>query len=73
MGMSLRKSLSFFSYDLVVDLGTANTLVYTPEGGVVVNAPSPAALNKKTRKIEAIGGETKEQSPAANRRCDSDV
>jgi rod shape-determining protein MreB len=58
--MNLRKLFSFFSSDLGIDLGTANTLVYERGRGVVVNEPSLVALNKKTRKIEAIGREAKE-------------
>jgi rod shape-determining protein MreB len=58
--MYLRKLFSFFSSDLGVDLGTANTLVYVRGRGVVVNEPSLVALNKKTRKVEAFGREAKE-------------
>jgi rod shape-determining protein MreB len=58
--MNLRKLFSFYSGDLGVDLGTSNTLVYARGRGVVVNEPSLVALNKKTRKIEAIGSEAKE-------------
>lgn len=58
--MNLRKLFSFYSSDLGVDLGTANTLIYARGHGVVVNEPSLVALNNKTRKIEAIGREAKE-------------
>jgi rod shape-determining protein MreB len=58
--MNLRKLFSFFSSDIGVDLGTANTLVYARGRGIVVNEPSLVALNKKSRKIEAIGREAKE-------------
>ena len=58
--MNLRKLFGFFSSDLGVDLGTANTLVYARGRGVVVNEPSLVALDKKTRKIVAIGREAKE-------------
>jgi rod shape-determining protein MreB and related proteins len=58
--MNLRKLSSFFSGDPGVDLGTANTLVYACGRGIVVNGPSLVALNKKTRKVEAIGREAKE-------------
>lgn len=58
--MDLRKLYSFFSSDLGVDLGTANTLVYARGRGVVINEPSLVALNKKTRKVEATGREAEE-------------
>jgi rod shape-determining protein MreB len=58
--MNLRKLFGFFSSDLGIDLGTANTLVYARGRGIVVNEPSLVALNKKSRKIEAIGWEAKE-------------
>lgn len=58
--MNLRKLFNFYSGDLGVDLGTANTLVYSRGRGIVVNEPSLVALNKKTRKVVAIGREAKE-------------
>ncbi len=58
--MDLRKLFSFFSGDLGVDLGTANTLVYARGRGIVVNEPCLVAINKKTRRVEAIGREAKE-------------
>lgn len=58
--MNLRNLFGFFSSDLGVDLGTANTLVYARGRGILVNEPSLVALNKKTGKIAAIGSEAKE-------------
>jgi actin-like ATPase involved in cell morphogenesis len=58
--MNLRKLFSFFSGDLGVDLGTANTLVYARGRGIIVNEPSLVAFNKKTRKVMAVGREAKE-------------
>jgi len=58
--MNLRKLSSFYSSDLGIDLGTANTLIYARRRGVVVNEPSLVALNKRTRRIEAVGSEAKE-------------
>jgi rod shape-determining protein MreB len=46
---------NFFSKDVGVDLGTANTLVYMRGKGIVINQPSMAAVNLKTGKIFAIG------------------
>lgn len=51
--------LGYFSLDLGVDLGTANTLVYVAGKGVVIREPSIVAQHKKTKKIIAIGAEAK--------------
>lgn len=50
----------FFSDDLAIDLGTANTLVYSRNGGIVVREPSVVVINKLTNRIEAVGNEAKE-------------
>jgi len=52
-----RALLSLFSADLAVDVGTANTLVYTREEGGVLREPSVVALNTSTRRVEAVGQE----------------
>jgi rod shape-determining protein MreB len=49
---------SFFK-DVGIDLGTANTLVYLKNKGLVVNEPSVAAINIKTNAIVAVGDEAK--------------
>ncbi len=46
--------------DLAIDLGTANTLVYTPEKGIVIDEPSVVAINTKTEQILAVGYEAKQ-------------
>ncbi|MBI3935144.1 MAG: rod shape-determining protein, partial [Acidobacteria bacterium] len=51
---------SFFSRDLAIDLGTANTLVFSKGNGIVVNEPSIVAINKLTNEVEAVGKEAKE-------------
>ena len=51
--------LRYFSKDLAIDLGTANTLVFTRQGGIVVREPSVVVVNKLTNKIEAVGNEAK--------------
>jgi rod shape-determining protein MreB len=51
---------SFFSRDLAIDLGTANTLVFAKGNGIVVNEPSIVAINKLTNEVEAVGKEAKE-------------
>jgi len=52
--------LRYFSDDLAIDLGTANTLVFSRTGGIVVREPSVVVINKITNKIEAVGNEAKE-------------
>jgi len=49
-----------FSKDMGIDLGTANTLVYLKEKGIVVNEPSVVAVNKLTKEILAVGNEAKD-------------
>jgi rod shape-determining protein MreB len=51
---------SFFSNDIAIDLGTANTLVYVRGKGVVVNEPSVVALRKDDQVVVAYGKEAKE-------------
>jgi rod shape-determining protein MreB len=58
--MNARSLFSLFSNDLAIDLGTANTLVYMKNKGIVVNEPSIVAINKNTGEIEAVGREAKE-------------
>lgn len=48
-----------FSNDIGIDLGTANTLVYIPGKGVVINEPSVVAVNQKTGRVVAVGNEAK--------------
>lgn len=50
---------TMFSCDIGIDLGTANTLVYMPGKGVVLNEPSVVALNQKTGQVVAVGSEAK--------------
>ncbi len=52
--------LGFFSLYIGVDLGTANTLVNVRGKGIVINEPSVVAIDKKTKKVLAIGSEAKE-------------
>lgn len=55
----LDKFFSYFSHDIGIDLGTANTLVYVRGKGIVINEPSVVAVNQKTGQILAIGTEAK--------------
>ena len=58
--MPLLSLLRYFSNDLAIDLGTANTLVYARNKGIVVREPSIVAINKLTNRVEAVGAEAKE-------------
>ncbi|HHW30299.1 MAG TPA: rod shape-determining protein [Clostridiaceae bacterium] len=51
--------MSFFSKDIGIDLGTANTLVHVKGKGVVIREPSVVAIHKNTGKILAVGDEAK--------------
>ena len=41
--------------DIGIDLGTANTLVYVKNKGIVINEPSVVAINKDTGEVVAVG------------------
>ena len=61
--MILKRILGWFSSDLAIDLGTANTLVYARGKGIVVSEPSVVAVVKDARgpdKVKAVGEEAKE-------------
>ena len=49
-----------FSNDLAIDLGTANTLVYVEDQGIVLREPSVVAINTQTNEVQAVGAEAKE-------------
>lgn len=55
------KVLGMFSLDMAIDLGTANTLVYVPGRGIVLNEPSVVAVSKEgsSSKVLAVGAEAK--------------
>ncbi|MFQ5693499.1 MAG: rod shape-determining protein MreB, partial [Nitrospinota bacterium] len=57
--MFLNTVYSFLSNDLAVDLGTANTLVYMRDKGVVLREPSVVAIHKDTQQVLAVGSEAK--------------
>jgi rod shape-determining protein MreB len=52
--------MGFFTPKLGIDLGTANTLVYLPGKGVVLNEPSVVAISEQDNKILAVGNEAKQ-------------
>lgn len=51
----VRNFFGRFAKSIGVDLGTANTLIYVPERGIVVNEPSIVAINTRTDQIIAVG------------------
>ncbi|HZE86630.1 MAG TPA: rod shape-determining protein [Methylomirabilota bacterium] len=55
----INKFFSLFSYDIGIDLGTANTLVFVKGKGIAIREPSIVARHKKTKQIIAIGTEAK--------------
>lgn len=54
-----KKLKSLLSVDMAIDLGTANSLVYVKDRGIIINEPSVVAVNNKTGQILAIGEEAK--------------
>jgi len=49
----------YFIKDIGIDLGTANSLIYVKNKGIILNQPSLAAINNKTNQVLAIGEEAK--------------
>lgn len=52
--------MGFFVRKLGIDLGTANTLVFIPGNGIVLNEPSVVAVNQQDNRIMAVGIEAKQ-------------
>jgi rod shape-determining protein MreB and related proteins len=56
--------LKFFSADMAIDLGTANTLIYVKGRGIVLNEPSVVAVAENRllgrKEILAVGAEAKQ-------------
>lgn len=52
--------MSFWSKKIGIDLGTANTLVFLPGKGIVLNEPSVVAVSEHNKRILAVGIEAKE-------------
>ncbi|MBT7272208.1 MAG: rod shape-determining protein [Nitrospina sp.] len=50
----------FFSSDLAIDLGTANTLIFVEGKGIVLREPSVVAINTQTSEVQAVGSDAKE-------------
>jgi rod shape-determining protein MreB len=58
--MFINSIMGWFSNDMAIDLGTANTLVYVKGKGIVCNEPSVVAISSKTGKVLAVGSEAKQ-------------
>lgn len=54
------KVIPLISNDIGIDLGTANTLVYVPGKGVILNEPSVVAINQKTGTVVAVGDQARQ-------------
>lgn len=56
------KLFGFMSADMAIDLGTANTLVYVRDQGIVLNEPSVVAISMHAGKkqVLAVGNEAKQ-------------
>lgn len=57
--MFFNNILGWFSNDLAIDLGTANTLVFVKGKGIVCDEPSVVVIRKDTKKTIAVGTEAK--------------
>ena len=49
-----------FNHKICIDLGTANTLVFLPHKGVVINEPSVVAVAQENNQVLAVGNEARE-------------
>ncbi len=57
MANIFKKIAGLFSYDVGIDLGTANTLIYVKDQGIVLREPSVVAM--KGDEVKAVGEEAK--------------
>jgi len=55
-----RRIASLFSNDVAIDLGTANTVVFVPKRGIVLDEPSVVAVKANTTRVLAAGKQAKE-------------
>ncbi len=55
----INRFLGLFSSDIGIDLGTANTLVYVKDRGIVLREPSVVAVQQGTKHVLAVGDEAK--------------
>ena len=59
------KLKSLFSMDIGIDLGTANSLVYVKDRGIVLREPSVVAIQAGTKRVIAVGDEAKRMTGVA--------
>src|SRR5881227_578054 len=59
LGNPFNSVMGMFSRDISIDLGTANTLVLVRGKGIVINEPSVVAIDKKSKRVLAIGADAK--------------
>lgn len=52
--------MGFFSKDVAIDLGTANTIIYVKGKGIVIREPSVVAIDRYTGKVVAVGNAANE-------------
>ena len=57
--MFFKKFTSFFTNDIGIDLGTANSLVFVRDVGIVLNEPSVVAVHAESNKAQAVGVDAK--------------
>ena len=57
----LGRILKFASYDMAIDLGTANTIVHVPSRGIILNEPSVVAIEtiNGVQRVKAVGDDAK--------------
>ncbi len=60
--MFFKRFLGLFSTDLAIDLGTANTLIYAPNRGIVLDEPTVVALRNQgySKIVAAVGNDAKQ-------------
>ncbi|MBI4128775.1 MAG: rod shape-determining protein, partial [Parcubacteria group bacterium] len=47
--------MSFWTKKIGIDLGTANTLVYVPKRGIIINEPTVVAVSLEENEVLAVG------------------
>ena len=57
----ISRILKFASYDMAIDLGTANTIVHVPSRGIILNEPSVVAIEtiNGVKRVKAVGDDAK--------------
>lgn len=55
----INKFFGYFSHDIGIDLGTANTLVFVKGRGILIREPSVVTIHKKSKDVLAVGADAK--------------